>query len=509
MKASFGTFSLYRAVKPKNRWKIPGEVEYDPNWVGYFFLGEKKPMVRTAKLYPVCPRCKAIEQGKDPVKERPDCECHRGAAKWAKLFLNTQLELMRRGEMDKLQALQGPAKWTPVAEVLKVYRERGPGDRVQRLNYLDAIWEQTTGKPTSRLQWDDLTGDLLRDWAELRQEAGRRGWLGVSAGKNMPPNGWEKLRALKVQNRLPALDTKTVAEWNTTIVGYVASVKSILGNGARDKELRGLRIPPLESFQAVRLKGELPTPEGHKEIPEKVLEEIERQLPQLLKDDPAAWTFFGICDESGLRPVSVCRLSKSDLKMLSAAEAATVKAQMAKEWRVKEDELCEFGALLAVGAAKNGNPITTPLSAAVAAQALLLGDPDSKAAEARAHLEKVKRLMQEHLAAHGEADTSVDWRRLVGNAEKKLRRAQALLGGGVDKTYNRLNAWLRKCGVEGNQAAYLLRHRKGQAMRQFGGKTAVSAALGHKGEAMADRYSSELRVVPAVFPGRKSREDAA
>lgn len=505
MKASFGTFSLYRAVKPKNRWKIPGEVEYDPNWVGYFFLGEPKPMVRTAKLYPICPRCRAVEQGKDPVKERPDCECHRGAAKWARTFLNTQVELMRRGEMDKLRELQSPAKWTPVAEVLAVYRERGPGDRVQRLNYLDAIWEQATGQPTSRLQWDDLTGDLLRDWAELRQEAGRRGWLGAGAGKNMPERGWEVLRGLKRENKLPRLDTSVAAEWNTTIVNYLASVKSIFGAGARGNELRGLRIPPLDSFMEVKLKKVLPLPEGHKEIPEAVMLEIEKALPKLLQDDPLVWTFFSICDESGLRPVSVCRLATTDLRMLSADEAAQVKAQMAREWRVKEEELCDFGALLKVGAAKSGNPITTPLSAEVAEQARRHRAPEEVVGEAAAELEKARRRIADHKAEHGEMDAPVNFKLIESRAEKRLARAQALLGVDVDKAYKRLNAWLRKRGLDGTQAAYLLRHRKGQEMRQFGGKTAVAAALGHKGEAMADRYSEERRVVPAVFPGRKAK----
>jgi hypothetical protein len=61
-----------------------------------------------------------------------------------------------------------------------------------------------------------------------------------------------------------------------------------------------------------------------------------------------------------------------------------------------------------------------------------------------------------------------------------------------------LNTWLRSCGVEGTHAAYLLRHRKGQLLRRFGGKAAVGAGLGHTSEAMAGRYSREDRVVPAV-----------
>lgn len=502
MRATFGTFSLYRLPKPSKRWKLEGVREYNVNWTVYFFVGEKEPLVRSASLYPICVKCLEVEHGKDPVEERKSCECHRGAARWAESFLKTQVELMRAGQMKKLEELRTPTKWTPVSEVLAVYRERGPGDRVQRLNYLDSIYEQTTGRETARMQWDDLTGDLLRDWAELRQEAGRKGWLGAGAGKNMPAKGWETLRAAKAANKLPRLDTSTVAEWNTTIVNYLASVKSIFGESARGNELRGLNIPPLESFLAVKLKKVLPVPEGHKEIPENVMAAIEKALPKLLVEDPLAWTFFMICDESGLRPVSVCRLSNADLRTLSTQEAAEVKRQMAKEWKVREEELSDFGALLTVGAAKNGNPITTPLSAEVAAMALQQGAAEAVINEARAEVEKVRRRIAEHRARHGETDSPVNFKRALARSEMRLKRALALLGVDVNRAYKRLNAWLRKRGLDGQQAAYLLRHRKGQAMRQFGGKSAVSAALGHKGEAMADRYSEERRVVPAVFSSR-------
>lgn len=500
MKTYLGSFTLRRQPRSAKRQAAPGADRFEPNWTVRFYL-QGKELLRSAKLYPVCDKCLACEG--DPVKQRPNCACHRGAAKWAESWLVTQTALLQAGEMKRLEELRSPPKWTPVAEVLAVYRERGPDDRVQRLNYLDSVFEQTTGKDAVRMQWEDLDGDLLRDWAELRQEAGRRGWLGAGAGKNMPEDGWEKLRQLKKENRLPRLDTSTVAEWNTTIVNYLASVKSIFGESARGNELRGLNIPPLESFLAVKLKKVLPLPEGHKEIPEKVMKDIEDALPELLLNDPLTWTFFMICDESGLRPVSVRRLSHADLRMLSDEEAADVKRQMAKEWRVKEEELSDFGALLKVGAAKNGNPITTPLSAEVAQMALKMRAEQTVIDEAHAALEKVKRRIVEHQSRHGEVDASVNFKLVLARAEKALKRAESLLGVNVEKGYKALNVWLRKRGLDGQQAAYLLRHRKGQAMRQFGGKTAVSAALGHKGEAMADRYSEERRVVPAVFPGRK------
>jgi hypothetical protein len=166
--------------------------------------------------------------------------------------------------MDRLTELLTPKQFTSPAEVLAVYRERGPEDRVQRLNFLAAVFEQTTGKDISCLRWEDLTADLKLDWAELRQEAGRRGWLGLGAGRNMPANGWAMLRELKRAGKLPALDDRTEAAWNTTVNTYMTSINSIFGEKARTKILRGLNVPPLAEFLGCRLA--LPAPKGHKEI---------------------------------------------------------------------------------------------------------------------------------------------------------------------------------------------------------------------------------------------------
>jgi hypothetical protein len=155
-----------------------------------------------------------------------------------------------------------------------------------------------------------------------------------------------------------------------------------------------------------------------------------------------------------MRPVSVRRLVPGDLRALSAAESAEWRAKMASEWRVDEAELSDFGGLLRVAAAKHGAEVLTPVSAAVVEVARAVMTPGS----------------------------------LVGARNATDGR---LLHAG-------LNAWLRSCGVEGTHAAYLLRHRKGQLLRRFGGKAAVGAGLGHTSEAMAGRYSREDRVVPAV-----------
>jgi hypothetical protein len=446
MKTALGSYSIYR--QPKAR--AEGLPQFEWKWVVRFFVGTGKPLTRSKHPYPICDKCLA-EVG-NPVETRPNCGCQVVVRKWAELFLKTHTAMLQRGEMDRLTELLTPKQFTSPAEVLAVYRERGPEDRVQRLNFLAAVFEQTTGKDISCVRWEDLTADLKLDWAELRQEAGRRGWLGLGAGRNMPANGWAMLRELKRAGKLPALDDRTEAAWNTTVNTYMTSINSIFGEKARTKILRGLNVPPLAEFLGCRLA--LPAPKGHKEIEAGVMARIDAALPVLRAEDARVWLFEQLCEETGIRPVSVRRLVPGDLRALTTAEAAEWRSRMAAEWRVEEADLCEFGGLLRVAAAKHGAEILTPISAEVVAVALAVQTAGS----------------------------------LIGARHETEGR----------QLHARLNAFLRVCGVSGTQAAYLLRHRKGQLLRRFGGKAAAAAGLGHTSEAMAGRYSREDRVVPAV-----------
>jgi len=446
MKTSLGSYSIYRQLKHREA----GQPQFERKWVVRFFVGTGKPLTRSKHPYPICDRCLA-EVG-NPVESRPNCGCQVAVRKWAGAWLETHTALLQRGEMDRLSELRTPKQWTPVAEVLAVYRERGPEDRAQRLNFLATVYEQTTGKDIACLRWEDLTADLKLDWAELRQEAGRRGWLGMGAGKNMPADGWEKLRELKRTGKLPALDDRTEAPWNTTVGTYMTSINSIFGEKSRTKILRGLLVPELKGFLECRLS--LPGPKGHKEIPAEVMAKMDEALPVLRQADARVWLFEQLCEETGVRPVSVRRLVPADLHALTPAESAVWRRKMALEWKVEESELCEFGGLLRVAAAKHGAEILTPVSAAVVAVA------------------REVMTLESLIGAKHETEG------------KQLHAA--------------LNIWLRKRGVTGTHAAYLLRHRKGQLLRRFGGKAAAAAGLGHTSEAMAGRYSREDRVVPAI-----------
>lgn len=455
MKTPLGTFHLIRQAKPSARWRVPGVAEFDPHWVVRFCLpGEQKRV--TAKLYPICSKC--LEVAGNPAVVRAGCSaegCQRDVRRWAELELAVYGKALREGDLRKKQEWLAPTRYATIAEVLAVYLERGPSDRRQRVNMLGAIYEQVTGREIERARWEELNQGLLMTWAEMRQEAGRRGWLGLGAGKNMPVGGWELLRGLAAAKRLRAVDEREVAAWNTTITTYLVSVRSIFGEKSRARVLRDLVLPDLSDFMRP-LPVDLPGPEGHQEIPAVVMAEVERRLPDLRAADEQLYAFFRVCEETGVRPGTVRELGGEALRVISAEEMEAWRARMAVEWRVEVGELCAFGGLLDVPAKKGGKGVLTPVSAEVAG--LLVG-----------------------MRSVGSLFGCVN-----ATAMKVLHE-------------RRLNGWLRECGVVGNHVAYLLRHRKAQALRRFGGKGAVALGLGHASEAMAERYSREDRVVPAVF----------
>ena len=431
-------------------WRDAAVPEYGPNWMVTFTMPGMKPRCVSAKLFPLCEKCAGVVG--NPAKERAGCVCVRRVSMWAEEWLMTETAMLQRGEVERLREMRAPVVFASVQEVLALYLKRGPADRQARVNSLASMLMQARGISLEAVTWGDLTKGLKRDWAELRQEAGRRRWLGLGAGKNMPTDGWAMLRGMKAAGSLPALDLRTVAEWNTTILGYFTNVNTIFGKDAQERILEGLRLPDLSAFLEVRFK--LPKPKGHKGIPDEVMAVVEDRLADLRADDARVWAFFRVCEETGVRPGTLRELVPGALRVLDAGEMLATRGRMAEEWRVPVEELGEFGGLLSIPAAKGGHEVVTPVS-----------------------VETV-----EVLRGLGNA------RSLFGcehpTAEKRLHEA--------------LNDWLRECGVEGTQVAYLLRHRKAQALRRFGGVAAVSVGLGHVDEQMARRYSKEDRLVPAL-----------
>lgn len=80
--------------------------------------------------------------------------------------------------------------------------------------------------------------------------------------------------------------------------------------------------------------------------------------------------------------------------------------------------------------------------------------------------------------------------------------AEGLIGGFLDRVhYKRLNPWLRAHGVTDQQAAYLLRHRRGQAVRAAFGVEEAASSLGHRGTDMVRKiYTSNQATAPILDP---------
>ena len=347
MKTSLGTYSIYRQPKVREA----GLPQYEWKWVARFFVGTGKPLTRSKHPYPICDKCLA-EVG-NPVETRPNCGCQVAVRKWAGSFLETHTALLQRGEMDRLHELRTPKKWATVAEVLEVYLEKGPKDRRQRVNFLRTIYEQTTGKEMAQMAWEELNRDLVHNWVELRQEAGRRGWLGLGAGKNMPATGWRELRELQRARKL-RIDTKTTAEWNTTIFGHVVSAKSIFNGLSREHVLRGLNVPPLEEFLNVKLAKLLPRPKGHREIDEALMQRIMAELPRLQQAQPQVWAFVMLCAWVSGRPGKVAALPGDALEVLADGTGLVTQpeAKGGNESRILVDAEC-VKAVLAVRTPEN------------------------------------------------------------------------------------------------------------------------------------------------------------
>jgi len=297
-----GTFSIVRQAKPVNRWQTPGVPSYDPNWVLKFYLPGRPVQVKSGPkeaVFPICERCLALPAECGGVmKMRESCKCQVWPRKWAVEFLRTQTHLIMMGEMHKLEAMRRPDEWTPLAEVLAVYEQRGPADARKRVSYLRKILEVATGKPMEKQTWHDLTKNVCFDFAELWQEAGRRGWL-----ERGTADGWLALREEFKAGRLPALDTRTVMKCNTSIRNYLNAARSIFGPKSRDTFLRGLALPRLEGFMETTIA--VRVPKGHRRMTAEDLQVILEALPKLKETRPSVWLANRMMMRFGLRPEEV------------------------------------------------------------------------------------------------------------------------------------------------------------------------------------------------------------
>lgn len=91
----------------------------------------------------------------------------------------------------------------------------------------------------------------------------------------------------------------------------------------------------------------------------------------------------------------------------------------------------------------------------------------------------------------------------VATVLKETGDEHGLLGGYFDRVhYKGLNPWLRLRGVADHHAAYLLRHRRGQQVRDKFDVEAAANALGHKTTVMVRRTYTENRATAPIIDPR-------
>lgn len=88
---------------------------------------------------------------------------------------------------------------------------------------------------------------------------------------------------------------------------------------------------------------------------------------------------------------------------------------------------------------------------------------------------------------------------------REVMTAESLVGAATHTEaldlHRAVNEWMTRHGAEGTHKAYLLRHMRGQQLRDAGGLELSAAGMGHRGTAMAARKYTESRVViPMLDP---------
>jgi len=308
-----GSFGLIRHAWAQSHWEN-GVPKYGPNWMIKFYLPGERSIVKMGPdkvRFRVCAACLAVPHGMMPAVVRAECSCQVAPRRWAKAVMAARAAMAERSELDRWEEMLRPVKWTPFNEVLARYEQMGPVDAKKRVQYLRTIISVPTGKTDAAMGWEDLTKAVCFEFAELWQEAGRRGWL---ARGDMPPTGWRQLRALRAREPW-AVDRRTVMACNTSIKGYLASAKSVFNAMSRDNVLRGLLIPPLTEFLETRVGVKIPR--GHRAFSREDYLAMMNALPALKAERPALWLVNQLLMRFGLRPEEVWPIRRHWMDELS------------------------------------------------------------------------------------------------------------------------------------------------------------------------------------------------
>lgn len=441
-KAFAGSFSFYRQLKPQARWKKPDVPECDPSWVVIIYMPGVPHDRRMRPFLPICEDCRACPE--NPVEKRPHCACIKAVERWGREELVTRTALLQQGKIKELQEMRSTTKYATPQQVLLAYEERGPDDAKARVNSLKWIFEQSTGQDCNMMRWSDLTDELVLGWAEMRQEAGRRGWLGAKGQRSMPENGWQNLREMRDARQLPALDTRTPMAANTSILSYLTQARTIFGEKSRQLILRGMRMPELKGFMTCAVP--VVKPRGHKSIATDRWAAMIEAAEVLKQQDLHAWVVHELLLRLSCRPVEVLAARPSWLEEVENAGR--------KRWLIRIINRPDEGFTLKAGssAVERAIWLTDALVAAI---------------------QQVKN------------ETS-----LIG--AKHATDALKILG--------RHSKWMRAFVPKGSsQTNYLLRHSGAAERMTSGDSTKAAALLGHKSTAMTENtYGKVLNTLDPI-----------
>lgn len=453
-----GSYSLVVQPRPSARWASPGVPEFDPNWVARFSLPGRPVKVESTRL-PVCDGCLADRGAKRPLREK--CACRALAAEWADVKLGVMAELWHQGRLDELRGMVKPreVKRLALTRVLEVYATASVETRADNMAALKFVYETATGKLVKDGFVDEVTPALLRRFAAVYQEYGRKGWAKRGVG---PVDAFAQVRAMKPQ---PALDWETAASWNTTIRSNIGRLKSIFGPESREKYIHTLadELPDMTALREFSMA--LPKPDNRDAMSQEQFLAMVEALTGLRTHDVRMWLMIRMAMATGLRSVELQAIRRDWLEVDGSGQVLLVVKQRA-ESKLKDRK------------SKQVREIPLPADVVEEITKLLA---DSKPADSIYGLE-----------------------------------TQAM----VDALYRRVNAWLRAGGYvseSSDQVLYVVgRKTRATAQARAHGLQAAADALGHATNSTTAAYYVEptVRVTPmtvqetadALRAGRKPLE---
>jgi len=294
IETKFGRVRAYEKMKARSRWKNPGVPEFERNWFLRFHCGGETWDEMAGPAYPVADGIKALKTYVETVME-------------------VRLQAAREGKLDRLREVVAPSRVVWLSEVIALHEQHAPKSEHSRKSRqrLAAIWREVLGLEPEEVQvcakvWSKANLDA---WVRMRQEMGRRaGEEGLT---------WSTLRADYKAGRLPAKDKVNKMPFNTTIVGYISSAKSVFAEGG--EYLPGLVVPELTEFR--KYEAGIRITKGLGEMPPDVLEKVIEGLPDLKAKRLDAWTLLQVVAWTAARPASLKRMNRASITWLEDGTA--------------------------------------------------------------------------------------------------------------------------------------------------------------------------------------------